>query len=83
MAEPSEISETSEERELLADLKRVCEQRALFVLEFETGQLSAEAEEAYGWRLVDAGEGLLRHARRRKTPSGSVELAQILVEGGS
>lgn len=56
---------SSEDYELLADLRRVCEQRELFVLEFRAGHLSVEAEEAYGWRLVDVGEEVVRDARGR------------------
>jgi len=55
-----------DEHELLTDFKRVCEQAPLFVLEFTTGGLSVEAEEAYAFRLVDVAEELLRHAKNRK-----------------
>lgn len=56
------------ESELLADLTRGCQQRELFALEFQTGQLSITEEEAYAWRLIDVGEELLRHARKRQFP---------------
>ena len=55
-----------EDRELLTDLKRVCNDAGLFVLEYMAGDLSIEAEESYTLRLVDVAERLLAHARRRK-----------------
>jgi hypothetical protein len=55
-----------EDRELLADLKRVCNDAGLFALEYMAGDLSIEAEEAYALRLIDVGERLLGHAKSRK-----------------
>jgi hypothetical protein len=55
-----------EDRELLADLKRVCNDAGLFALEYLAGDLTIEAEESYALRLFDIGERLLAHARRRK-----------------
>jgi len=42
-----------EDRELLADLKRVCNDAGLFALEYMAGDLSIEAEDAYARRLID------------------------------
>ena len=55
-----------EDRELLAGLKRVCNDAGLFALEYMASDLSIEAEEAYALRLVDLGERLLTHAKKRK-----------------
>jgi hypothetical protein len=55
-----------EDRELLADLKRVCNEAGVFALEYMAGDLSIETEESYALRLFDIGERLLAHARRRK-----------------
>ena len=55
-----------EDRELLADLKRVCNDAGLFALEYMGGDLSVDAEEAYAVRLIDIGERLLAHAGDRK-----------------
>jgi hypothetical protein len=40
---------TPEEHELLVDLNRVCDQAPLFILEFATGDLPVEAEQAYAF----------------------------------
>jgi hypothetical protein len=57
---------TPDERELLCDLKRVCNQAPEFALEFMSGGLSVEAEIAYAHRLVDVAEALMYHANTRK-----------------
>jgi len=53
-----------EDRELLADLKRICNEAGLFALEYMAGDLSISAREAYALRLIDIGE--LAHAKGRK-----------------
>jgi len=55
-----------EDRELLADLKRVCNDASVFALEFMAGDLSVEAEIAYAHRLVDVTELIMNHANARK-----------------
>jgi hypothetical protein len=55
-----------ENRELLAELKRICNQAGQFALGFMAGELSAEAEAAYAQHLIAVGEGILLHAMRRK-----------------
>jgi len=55
-----------DERELLADLKRACNQAGPFVLEFIAGELPIEAEEAYAYLLGDIADRLLAHAKARK-----------------
>jgi len=55
-----------DERELLADLKRVCNDASVFALEFMAGDLSVEAEIAYAHRLVDVAELIMNHANARK-----------------
>ena len=55
-----------EDRELLADLKRACNQAGQFALEYMGGELSVEGEEAYAWMLVDIAERLLAHTKARK-----------------
>lgn len=55
-----------EDRELLADLKRVCNDAGLFALEYMARGLSIDDEETYALRLIDVGERLLAHARGRK-----------------
>ena len=55
-----------EERELLADLKRLCNDASVFALEFMAGDLSIVAEEAYAHRLVDVAEMMMHHANARK-----------------
>lgn len=55
-----------EDRELLADLKRVCNSASTFALEFMAGELSVEAEIAYAHRLVDVAELIMNHANARK-----------------
>jgi hypothetical protein len=55
-----------EERELLADLKRVCDQAPGFALEFMAGDMPIADEEAYAHRLVDVAEMIMLHARARK-----------------
>jgi len=55
-----------EDRELLTDLKRACNQAGQFALEYMAGDLSIEAEEAYALRLIDIGERLLAHAKNCK-----------------
>jgi len=57
---------TPDERELLCDLKRVCNHASGFALEFLAGNLSVEAEIAYAHRLVDVAEALMHHANGRK-----------------
>jgi hypothetical protein len=60
------MSVLPDERELLASLKRVCNQAPDFALEFMAGGLSIDAEIAYAHRLVDVAEGILRHATARR-----------------
>jgi len=55
-----------EDRELLTDLKRVCNRAGQFALEYLADDLSTEAEEAYALRLIDIGERLLDRAKNRK-----------------
>ena len=55
-----------EDRELLADLKRVCNYASQFALEFMAGELSVAAEEVYASRLIDIAERMLLHAKARK-----------------
>lgn len=57
---------TPDERELLCDLKRVCNHAPGFALELMAGNLPVEAEIAYAHRLVDIAEALLRHANGRE-----------------
>lgn len=57
---------TPDERDLLTDLKRACDQAPGFVLEFLSGDMPVDAEEAYAHRLVDVAEMLMLHARARK-----------------
>jgi hypothetical protein len=55
-----------EDRELLTDLKRACNQAGQFALEYLAGDLSIETEEAYARRLIHIGERLLAHTKSRK-----------------
>jgi|SRR5215470_697795 len=55
-----------EDRELLCDLKRACNEAGQFALAYLAGTLSAEAEEAYALRLVNIAERLLAHAKSRQ-----------------
>lgn len=55
-----------EDRELLSDLARVNTQVPGFVLEFMDGSLSAEAEEAFAYQLVDVAEQIMRHAKSQR-----------------
>lgn len=54
------------ELELLAELHRVCGQAPLYETELWAGHLSAAAQEAYAWRLIDVAKQMLRHARNRR-----------------
>jgi hypothetical protein len=55
-----------DERELLTDLMRVCNQAPDFALEFMTGTMPIEAEEAFAHRLVDVAEVIMRHVKERR-----------------
>lgn len=55
-----------EDRELLTELKRACNQAGQFTLEYMSGGLTIEAEEAYALRLIDIAERLLAHATTAK-----------------
>lgn len=54
-----------EDRELLADLKRACNDAGPFVLQYLAGDLTTAAEEAYAQRLINIGERLISHAKTR------------------
>jgi len=69
-----------EERELLADLKRLCNNAGQFALEFMAGQLSIQAEEAYAYRLVDIAERLLGHAHARKRLVIDGQITGLVIE---
>jgi hypothetical protein len=55
-----------DDRELLADLRRASTHSAQFALEFMSGELSVDAEEAYAYLLEDIADRLLLHAKGRK-----------------
>ena len=61
-----EITTVTDERDLLADLRRVCGQVPLFAVEFTTGALSVDAEVAFADRLIDVAGGILLHAHARE-----------------
>lgn len=67
-----------DDRELLADLKRICNAAGPFVLAFLAGDLSSEAEEDYASALVALGERLLAHARNRAGLVLEVQPAHVL-----
>ena len=71
-----------EDRELLADLKRVCNQAGQFALAFIGGELSVEAEEAYAYALDDLAERILRHARARNGLVLNGEATSLVIEAG-
>ena len=71
-----------EDRELLADLKRVCNQAGAFALDFMTGQLSIEAEEAYAYALDDLAERITRQARARKGLVLDGQTTPVVIEAG-
>ena len=68
------------DRELLTDLKRICNDAGLFALEYMAGDLSIAAEEAYALRLIDLGERLLLHAKRRKGLVLDGESSPLVIE---
>ena len=55
-----------EERKLLLDLKRICEQVPNFALEFMGGDMPPEAEVAFAHKLVGVAEQLMHHARAKE-----------------
>ena len=57
---------TRDELELMWQLKRVCNEVPEFVLEFMSGDLSAEAERAFAYQLKDLAEQLVLHANARR-----------------
>ena len=69
-----------EDRELLTDLKRACNQAGLFALEYMAEDLSIAAEEAYAERLIDIAERLLAHAKSRKGLVLDGEPTQLLAK---
>jgi len=69
-----------EDRELLVDLKRACNQAAQFALAYLAGDLSIEAEEAYALRLIHIGERLLKHAEIRKGVVLDGEPTQFVID---
>lgn len=71
---------TPDERELLCDLKRVCNHAAEFALKFMAGNLPIDAEIAYAHRLVDVAEALLRHASGRERLVIEGHIADIVHE---
>ena len=73
---------TRDEGELLGDLEWVCEQARLFAAEFQTGDLSIDAEEAYALRLIDVAERLLGHAKDRKGPMINGEPTPLVIDAG-
>jgi hypothetical protein len=54
-----------EDRALLADLKRACNQAVQFALGYMDGNLSPEAENTYALLLIDIGERLLAHSKAK------------------
>jgi len=54
-----------EDHELLADLKRACNDAGPFVLHYLAGDLTTAAEQEYAQRLIDIGERLISHAKTR------------------
>lgn len=54
-----------EDRELVTDLKRACNQAVPFALEFMAGTLSVADEEAYGLWLAEIAGRILIHAKMR------------------
>jgi len=71
-----------EDRELLADLKRACNEAGQFVLEYMVGDLPIETEEAYALRLIDIGDRLLAHAKSRKGFVLDGEPAPLVIDAG-
>ena len=69
-----------EDRELLADLKRVCNEAGTFALEYMAGDQSIAAEEAYALRLIDVGERLFAHVKSRKRLVLDGEPTQLVFE---
>jgi len=54
-----------EDRELLTELKRLCNEAPQFALDFMAGALSIEDERTYGLRLADVADRILSHAQQR------------------
>jgi hypothetical protein len=71
---------TREELELMAELKRICNQAPGFALAFMAEHLSIEAEETYALRLAGIGERLLAHAKRRKVWVINGEAIQFVID---
>ena len=69
-----------DERELLADLKRVCNDAALFALELMAGDLSIADEITYAHRLVDVAELIMNHANARKRLVINARVSSVTIE---
>ena len=69
-----------EELLLMTDLMRVCSQADTFWLEFTDAALSIAGEEAYALRLIDVGERLLDHAKRRKAIDRDGEPTPLVID---
>jgi len=72
-----------EDRELLCDLKRACNEAGQFALEYLADELSIEAEEAYAFRLINIAERLLSHAKGRKGLVLDGEPARLVIDAES
>jgi hypothetical protein len=71
-----------EDRELLAELKRICNQAGQFALDFMAGGISDAAEAAYAQHLIAVGEGILLHAMRRKQITIDGVAIPLAIEAG-
>lgn len=69
-----------EDRQLLADLRRVCLHAPQFALEYMAGSLSTETEEAYALLLGDIADRLLAHAKGRKGLVLDGEPTQLVID---
>lgn len=69
-----------EDRDLLADLRHVCNAAGVFAVEYLAGALSVEAEEAYAESLIDIGERLLDHVRIRKGLDHNGEPTPLIID---
>lgn len=72
-----------EDRELLCDFKRACNEAGQFALEYIADRLSIETEEAYAFRLVNIAERLLAHVKGRKGFVIDGEPARLVVDAES
>jgi hypothetical protein len=75
---------TRDEMLVLTELNRMCTEAPAFALGFPDGNLPVADEYAFGFRLLDIANGVLRHARERDGSSvGDYGNATIERQGNS